>query len=494
MSNRKIKDAGAIIPNAKKHLARKRKTSESELSLSGLFPEPNWEGMRNSGHSIEAICFLTAVYVGLRKKPRAYAFKDITPNLWESSYEKTMDVLINLFQITKTPQDVELFRERFDLNMGIPDTEGLSFSQYYSLFAAGRGENRSIHQTLSMSNRQYCLKKWLGELGWPENKKAIKVKKFPVEFTDGTWGLCKPTSKGYSYLDSEVFDQYEEVISAFHDNAKSKGPRAYNPQKRKFDLDRKDIVKTDVTGDDIINTFGFRGVQYGRSMSDKERQLWLNNVYHALYVFCRILNFPNKKWIGLGGIGIAFGARGSGNASAHYEPDLQVINLTRRSGPSGLAHEWFHAFDHRLSKKLSLYNFGGYDFASESIQSHCKESLIQTEIPTHYKTLRSLFNVYRQHGIKSNFIKQANNLTRQHGGKQYWSEIIEVYARCFEAYVEDKLNQLAIECPWLVLGTLEEDYPIDKRNMHPYPVGQDRKDFYSRWEQFFNGLFKPKKN
>ena len=43
------------------------------------------------------------------------------------------------------------------------------------------------------------------------------------------------------------------------------------------------------------------------------------------------------------GLAIAFGARGRGNALAHYEQDLEVINLTKLRGAGSLAHEWGHA-------------------------------------------------------------------------------------------------------------------------------------------------------
>jgi len=333
MSEKKIKDAGEIIPNAKKHNVKERKKSESEISLPQLFPEPDWSDYLKKGYSIEAICFLTAVYIGIRKKPRVYTFKDINIGQWESSYIRTINELIKLFSITKTADDVKQFKDRFNLNMGFPEIEGLSFNQYYPLFAAGRGENRTIYRTLSFTNRQDCLIDWLPKLDWPFNKKAIKVKHFPIEFDDGSWILCKPTSKGFSYHRDDVYQTYDDAVEAFYKKIDEKTPSAFNPKKKKFDLDQKGVIKTDVTGDDIIYTFGFRAVQFGRSLSDKERQLWLNNIYYALDVFCRILNFPNKKWLGLGGVGIAFGARGHGPALAHYEPDLQAFYLTRSSGP-----------------------------------------------------------------------------------------------------------------------------------------------------------------
>ncbi len=60
--------------------------------------------------------------------------------------------------------------------------------------------------------------------------------------------------------------------------------------------------------------------------------------------------------IGLGGrLGMAFGARGTGNAGgssakAHYESVHRVINLTKMGGGGALGHEWFHAIDDMLAE------------------------------------------------------------------------------------------------------------------------------------------------
>jgi hypothetical protein len=48
-------------------------------------------------------------------------------------------------------------------------------------------------------------------------------------------------------------------------------------------------------------------------------------------------------------LALALGARGSGKASAHYEPWSKAINMTRTMGSGALAHEWGHALDHWLA-------------------------------------------------------------------------------------------------------------------------------------------------
>lgn len=49
---------------------------------------------------------------------------------------------------------------------------------------------------------------------------------------------------------------------------------------------------------------------------------------------------------------VLLGSRGIAGAAAHYEPLRQVINLTKMHGAGSLAHEWGHALDNIISKKI----------------------------------------------------------------------------------------------------------------------------------------------
>lgn len=103
----------------------------------------------------------------------------------------------------------------------------------------------------------------------------------------------------------------------------------------------------------LLDVFGFRGVEYGNWLPQKERQVVLDHAFDAFMDLSEVLGLPPKA-IGLGGgLSTAFGARGSGGkgaALAHYEPGRNVMNLTRMSGAGALAHEFGHAFDYWLEK------------------------------------------------------------------------------------------------------------------------------------------------
>lgn len=110
----------------------------------------------------------------------------------------------------------------------------------------------------------------------------------------------------------------------------------------------------DVTPEQFTNEFGFRGVEFGnwvgQGKNAKERQGMLNQAYDALMDLAAITNIPPKAISLNGSMGLAFGSRGSGSHSAHFEPGNLVINLTKTKGAGTLAHEWFHALDNYFSR------------------------------------------------------------------------------------------------------------------------------------------------
>lgn len=110
----------------------------------------------------------------------------------------------------------------------------------------------------------------------------------------------------------------------------------------------------DATPEMFQETFGFRGVEFGnwvkQGKNGRERQWMLNNAYDSLMDLSKILDIPQKAVALDNELGLCFGSRGFGSASAHYEPSNRLINLTKTKGYSSLAHEWFHALDHYLMR------------------------------------------------------------------------------------------------------------------------------------------------
>lgn len=127
--------------------------------------------------------------------------------------------------------------------------------------------------------------------------------------------------------------------------------------------------------DPLVEAGIIRGAQIGNWVPQKERPALVRKNYDAIMSLSSTLGIT-PSLVGLGNpvsnesmsvtddgliedvysgdqaLGFAFGARGKSSASAHFEPGLFVINLTRKNGAGSLAHEWAHAIDSRLGGLL----------------------------------------------------------------------------------------------------------------------------------------------
>jgi hypothetical protein len=114
----------------------------------------------------------------------------------------------------------------------------------------------------------------------------------------------------------------------------------------------------DINSDQLRETFGFKGVNFGNWMKGKgneaERQLHLNHAYDSFMDLAELLGVPPKAMSLNGMLGIAIGAQGTGQYAAHFVPGVNEINLTRTSGAGSLAHEFAHAVDHYFARLAGL--------------------------------------------------------------------------------------------------------------------------------------------
>ena len=201
----------------------------------------------------------------------------------------------------------------------------------------------------------------------------------------------------------------------------------------------------DVSPDDFLSTFKPYGVEFGNWQTD--RQGAINAAYDALQDLSdSVAISPAGLFLG-GSLGLAFGARGHGAASAHYEPDYRAINLTKPRGAGCLAHEWFHAWDH--------YQSGRQGFT------------LTEPLRAAWAALRRL-PVYRR--------SVEADKTR---AKAYYSTSVEVTARCFEAWVRSRVDN----------DYLANINPIELficgASSYPYPT----KDEMPAIDDIYRGLF-----
>jgi len=122
---------------------------------------------------------------------------------------------------------------------------------------------------------------------------------------------------------------------------------------------------------DLEKLCGFKAVQSGNwVLKDVDSAKWhVEQAAGAMMDMADVLGISENA-LGFGGrLGLAFGARGTGNAGGttakgHYEPVQRVINITKMNGGGSLGHENFHALDNILPSVLRGEEGEAEDFAS----------------------------------------------------------------------------------------------------------------------------------
>lgn len=294
--------------------------------------------------------------------------------------------------------------------------------------------------------------------------------------------------------------------------------------------------------EDLVELFGFRGIQFGQWVQDVAGRYHVLCCGHALTDLVTILDLPLKAASFYGLLGLAFGARGSGAASAHYEPDNNIMNITKIRGGGSLCHEWAHALDFNLysvshqytnGRRISLSgNVPGSHLpqdvgrAFQELMNEIKEGegvkqvVVPDPLPMEQHGYRArVAELLKQHNYNIDAtmmaLKQSNyrikprmwndiglmycNMLKREGMEvpatfgiptdesnflldarergPYWRREHELFARAFESWIEDELNEKGMNNSYLVSGT---------RFGGPYPTNKERQninDAFRNWWQ-----------
>lgn len=296
-----------------------------------------------------------------------------------------------------------------------------------------------------------------------------------------------------------AFDKYKEILEDIIDHivklrveSEAKKPKKSNPRKQKkgkwippqlthLKREGKDHRHGhNVTGDDFMKCFGIRGGEFGNWTNDHDRQVNLNMAFDAFCDMADALNISRRDigLIGLetGALAIAFGARGRSGALAHYEPEREVINLTKMKGAGSLAHEWGHALDDYIGKMSEIHRFGKL----------ASMALVDQKIPDCFRSVIHALCLNENHGI-TKYYSDSSTFGEMFNasGHGYWTSNEELFARAFACYVKDKLSG---RNDYLVghadIGKAEHQ----GKTIYVYPVGEERKQFDQKMDKMIQGL------
>lgn len=278
---------------------------------------------------------------------------------------------------------------------------------YKSLYvpARGRASVTSVFGKMEAFSRELNTK-------YPDQRE--QVEKMSGHAKDIIEGKSLPATFGTSTTKDKTFDPAELYVKI----ATREGGRDVSKQ----------VSSGPVAAKHLAEDFKLRGLQWGNSVTDDERHHHAAKTVEALTDLADTLGIKPQDVSLDGKLALAIGARGKGRALAHYEPDTQTINLTRAKGVGSLAHEWGHAFDHLL-ENFSIGR-GGARFHSQAYDSQLGMADVHRAFSASgYET--RLGDEIRNRVIDGSMSKEKS---------AYWRSSEEKFARCFERYVQRKLE------------------------------------------------------
>lgn len=517
-----IEDFGEKLHGAKKdlwHTYRKAMSDElpadlKEVTLSKHFPEPDYEGLIANGTDIRAVAAIKAMRDEIPAKPKlGYKLQR-----WGEQF-KTLrgfsnDILSGIITVDRVVSDMRKERalediaDRIDLysELGYPalkSAKGYEISGGWTLPNAP-GEQFGLrtpgHGVSFFNTRQEAVDALRSKLATePETKDGGRSTKLDIYRITATGDIVigkKLASNKFIDLKSgfssgkearEYLSQHEGELLELLEKKKETPPERRSVNNPRIGKDHR--LGEDVTPEKFASEFGFRGVQFGNYVEQGRRGKDLNNAYDALLDLSSTLGIPPRAISLNGTLGLAFGARGSGKAAAHYEADQVVINLTKTNGHGSLGHEWFHALDNYFSRMRGENGKFLTEHPRQKMVRGTGNALVADE-SVRPEVLGAFERVMK--AIKSaEFYKSSGNLDGRRT-KDYWSTDIELAARAFESYLiakaqergeaNDYLANVVDEEVWKAAEGLE----FEEDNTYPYPTRADQE----KLNPLFDALFK----
>lgn len=523
-----IGDVGEKFEGAKKDMAQPvnfdfgNSRSDSQITKRKLWSRPNFRedvkgGLNTAKH---AILFMV-IYDNLTNKPFEGRRFNLPSFVWEQAYQLSIDFLKNAYE---NDHYESLDKLTNDFNTYIRNKYPNS-KQDVERYAVGKSTSRTVTHPLSLNMEARLRLDCLEALGWLEDEYVLDSDNYGACILNDnrtnkkSWYAVKgATAKSVTTLNDwipyKTFDEAmaeakrifeKEILSIRQNTPKQKKERSKPPKRPCFD---RPYIRQGpnyrngepVSVEKFVQTFRFRGVEFGNWVTQSERQGFLDATYDSFMDLSRIFKLP-PTFASLGGtLGIAFGSRGKGadNVAAHFELDQWLIHLTKTKGVGSLCHEFGHAIDAYIAKRNRLIgNFITENFAFKlrGHQPSVKHNLYLEHsmkdhrmMPEFKDLLHAMLYADGDHVRKSpsRFSKNAVRLDSENR-KNYWADPVELFARAFESWMSDRLIEEGQINEFLVYGTDQAPSSWNaKFNM--YPEGAEREKIVQAMDAWITAL------
>ena len=493
-------DFGEKIGGAKKDLWKDRglyaddleamneREAEKFVKKDNVWKKPDYAAILEEGIPLGVVYFIKKARDGLNASPQYYRTDD-TPEkrtARQKEYIKTVRELQAVLSDVRTAEDAVRAYDRFFVDNGyLEKVQGWGSGIHYRATKKGQDNpviTNKLSNTMLIRSAEYFERNFTQKAKKEQfcvSKEQKIPKGYAIHFNDGKHTYSKNedwkpgtyyVTKGYSILRTN-FETKEAALKWVQELAKGRNKngkiRFVPPQLAHVKRTGPDYRNgVEITGQHYLDTFGFRGGEFGNWMNQNDRQTSLNMGFEALKDLASALKISDKDIAYQGTLAIAFGARGSGNAAAHYEPLRTVINLTKMHGAGSLAHEWWHGLDDYLGTKM-----GAKGMLSEQ--------------PRLYAPFQKLIDTMNNIAFRLCAMGyQSIHVTSQRTGNNETKAYPTIRICLLITLTGDCLSRNAqtsyAKCPLWVINPKpskgkedDAEYPIRQRSSHSSPVGSN---------------------
>lgn len=348
----KIDDAGEVISGAKKMLSKKALSMDIYEQLSDIeratlmtkakvFPPLNYKELHEQGYDPLYLAVVKEVYAILAAKPNSSQLSLLDKETTNRLYIENMNAVREIFLAGRTYEDIKNWGKGILEYAGFDSIEDMrklrrrdAPEQHYRFWGLN---GRSNSHPLFVSNSVLSKARKLVSQGFPDDipswRKGVMIRKGTRTLVYRKKSLLFVTDEtNDDVILQEVKRLYELEMEKKKDKKKTGLKIHGRPHLSRIERVGDDVRDRDISPDDFLESFGFRGVQFGEWLPNDERQEVLNFAFDALMDLSQVLDIEPKAISLNGTLALAFGARGSGQAAAHYEPGQKVMNLTRMNG------------------------------------------------------------------------------------------------------------------------------------------------------------------
>lgn len=406
----RLDDFGEKIGGARKDLWRSRglelgdleamnpRELEKNVKKDNVWKRPDYKKLVEGGEDRGLLWARNEIRKAVNQNP-SYRYGDTAEikAKKQALFVETVREIQAMAERATTAEDFRAMGREWLIKKGyLRDNPNGSYYSRYS-YTDAYNNNPALHGSNYLQSVEYLAKsfssfdKLADRANFAVDAKSVVPKGFSItggpdtvggKLVDGEWvqDTSYAVCRGRMIIKAG-FPTYEEALAWLQQAvAKKKGKTRFVPEQL-LEVHRKGPDyrgSKNVAGQDYLDTFAFRGGEFGNWLNEKDRQVSLNYGFDALKDLADALGVADSDISFGGNLNIAFGARGQGlsGAAAHYERDRHVINLTKMNGAGSLAHEWFHALDDYI---------GGYG-------EHMATDRVRTLPENSREAMRSLIN------------------------------------------------------------------------------------------------------